>query len=454
MHRKYIPFLTNWFKSSHRLPLVIRGARQVGKTWLVRHFAKLQGLTLIELNFEANNELVSLFKSNDPSRIIQNIETFLNIRKINPAQSLLFLDEIQVAPALYAKLRWFAENMPELPVIAAGSLLEFIFNKQNEPMSMPVGRVAYMYIEPLSFEEFLQGINKPMLADFLQRFTWNDELPEVIHNELTYYFKEYLIVGGMPAAVSVWSSTRSLQEVSNIQQNIISSFIGDFHKYAGRLNPDIIEKTMKHIPFNLGKKFVYSKVTQETQGPTLKKALELLIKARICYQVISTDANGIPLEAEKNEKFIKVVFLDVGLCMAGLKLSLHDVQEVAEINLINSGGIAEQIVAQLLRTIEPPFIDPQLFYWLRPTADAEIDYVIQHRSLVVPIEVKAGKAGSLKSLHYFMSIKKRSLAIRIYSGKPIESDKIQMKDLKDQPVLYTLRSIPFYLIGQLHRLCD
>jgi predicted AAA+ superfamily ATPase len=455
MERTSMTFLANWLNSSRRLPLVIRGARQVGKTWLARHFAESQGLQLIEINFEDKKELVSAFSSNDPTIILQNLEDALGFEKLIPQKCLLFLDEIQAVPSLYPKLRWFAEKMPQLPVIAAGSLLEFIFKKTQRPMSMPVGRVEFMYLEPLSFEEFLLALKKHQLARLINRFTWAEEIPSFTHQELMNYFKQYIIIGGMPAAVATWIETQSIREVSRVHQNILESFRGDFHKYAGRFDPDLIEKTLKQVPIEVGQKFMYSKVTKEAQAASIKNALDLLCQARICHRVLSCHANGVPLDAEINERFFKVIFLDVGLCSASLKLALQDLRDIEELDLINAGGIAEQVVGQLLRTIEPAFFDPELYYWLRheKNSDAEIDYVIQYHSNVIPVEVKAGKTGTLKSLHVFMSSKKRKLAVRVNSALPLKST-VEVKTSQDELVSYELRSIPFYLLGELHRLVE
>ncbi len=455
MERTCMPFLINWFNSDDRLPLVIRGARQVGKTWLVRHLAETQGLRLIELNFEDQKELAFSFESNNPKRILEAIAGDLGIDPIDPQKSLLFLDEIQAAPELYAKLRWFAEKMPELAVVAAGSLFEFIFKKHTEAISMPVGRVEFMYLEPFSFEEFLLAQKKTQLVRVIHRFTWREGIPTLTHKELLRLFREYIIVGGMPAAVKKWATTKNFLEVSKKHHNILATYKGDFHKYAGRIDPDIIEQTMAQVPLELSKKFMYSKVTSEVQVPTIKKALNLLCKARICHRRISTAANGVPLRDKKNEKFIKALFVDVGLCSASLNLSLESIRSVQELTLINSGGIAEQVVGQLLRTLFPLFMNPELYYWLRQAenSEAEVDYVIQHGPKVIPLEVKAGEAGALKSLHLFINLKKLSLAVRVYSGLPLKTD-VSAKIHDGTLVSYELRSVPFYLVSELHRLLD
>jgi len=420
----------------------------------VRNFAQVEALTLIEINFEDTKELISAFSSNDPIKILQNLEVAIGTH-IDSARSLLFLDEMQVVPELYAKLRWFAEKMPELPVIAAGSLLEFMLLKAKTPLSMPVGRIEFMYLEPLSFEEFLLALKKQHLINIIHTVTFNEDIPQFAHDQLMRYVNEYALVGGMPAAVDVWVQTGSFLEVSKIQQNILASYTGDFHKYVGRADQDLLEKTMHQIPLSLGNKFVYSKVTREAQAASIKHALDLLCKARICNKVVSTDANGVPLGAEKNEKFFKVNFLDVGLCSAQLKLSLKAITVDNELSLVNAGGIAEQMTGQLLRTLDPLFIDPEMYYWNRHDAgaDAEVDYVIQHVSQVIPVEVKAGKPGSLKSLHLFMQYKKRQSAVRVYSGLPTKS-MVAYKNKDGEIIRYELRSIPFYLVSELHRLLN
>ncbi len=451
--RTCMGFLTKWLHSPRRLPLIIRGARQVGKTWVVRHLAESQGLRLIELNFEENKEFASFFISNDPQLILRNIQEGLQLKNIDPTKTLLFLDELQVVPELLAKLRWFAEKLPELAVVAAGSLFEFIFDLAEEPFSMPVGRIDFMYLEPLSFEEYLLASNQHELLRLIHRFTWADEIPQYTHDLLMRYFKEYVIIGGMPAAIRAWIEEESFDEVSIVHQKIISTYKGDFHKYAGRLSPELLEEVMDQVPLELGKKFVYSKVRKKTTIEPIKKAFNLLCKARVCHKVVSTAGNGVPLRSEKNDKFFKALFLDVGLCSASLNLSLQGLKDASDLSLVNSGGIAEQVVGQLLRTIAPFYIDPELYYWQRHKkgAEAEVDYLLQYEQNVIPVEVKAGSQGELKSLHYFMQTKNKSLAVRVFSGKPSKL-MVRVKDQKGISTNYELRSMPFYLLGELPRL--
>lgn len=452
MQRDRTSFLINWLNSNTRKPLVIRGARQVGKTWLIRNLALTTKRRLVELNFEKRPDQKSLFSSNDPKEIIMNISAFIGY-KIEPSQTILFLDEIQAAPNLLEKLRWFAEDMPELPVVAAGSLLDFALAKHE--FSMPVGRIGYMYLEPLSFEEFLDAIDQNGLRRYLENYHLNLNIPEAIHSQLIKIIKEYLIVGGMPAAVSSWVTEKIPDAVNQIHFDLLATYRDDFSKYSGRLATDRLEDIMNSIPRQLGKKFVYKNANSEISSAPLKQALDLLIQARICHRITATSANRLPLGAEADEKFSKVTMLDCGLCSASLGLSLHHLRSISEISMINSGGMAEQLVGQLLRTITPPYIPPSIYYWRREKrgAEAEIDYIIQHENIVVPVEVKSGTTGTLKSLHQFMKEKKKTIALRVNSDYP-KIGPINVKDSLGSNIEYTLLSIPFYLLGQLHRLIN
>lgn len=450
MKRDLTDFLINWFSSSDRKPLVIRGARQVGKTWLIRNLAESMHKQLIELNFEKKPDFASLFSSNEPQEIIGNIAASFG-KAIEPTNTILFLDEIQAAPYLLAKLRWFAEEMPQLPVIAAGSLLDFAL--ADHELSMPVGRIGYMYLEPFSFEEFLDAAEHSQLRMYLKTYHLNKEIPAAIHKQLIALLKEYLVIGGMPAAVSSWVTKKRIEVINQIHFDLLATYREDFAKYRGRLTTNRLEDILTSIPRQLGKKFVYSHANPEVNTPSLRQALDLLTKARICHRVFATSANGLPLNAEIKDKFFKAILLDCGLISAELGLSLHQLSSVSELVLINSGGLAEQLVGQQLRTLFPPFVPPSLNYWQRTeiNANAEVDYVIQHKNQIVPVEVKAGSTGTLKSLHHFMESKGRNLAVRINSDYPIFG-LVRVKTTTGSTVEYSLLSVPFYLIGQLHRL--
>lgn len=450
MERFRLADLIQWIKRKNRKPLIIRGARQVGKTWIVRALAKATQKILVEINFEYQPEIIGLLNSNDPNEILLELSAHFGF-KIHPETHILFLDEIQAAPHLLTKLRWFAELMPDLPVLAAGSLLEFVLAEHQ--FSMPVGRINYLHLEPLSFGEFLLAQNKTELLDYLNNFYWNKSIPMVIHDQCLKLFKEYLLVGGLPEAVKNWNDERSFQELHQIQRELLATYRDDFSKYSGRLSTQRLEETMQAIPRQLGNKFVYKNVNSSVQSSSIKIAIDLISKAKLAYRVECTAANGLPLGAELNTKHFKMIFLDTGLVSSMLGLKLNDLSSIDELTLINKGALAEQAVGQMLRTIQPYYTEPTLYYWqrLENNAQSEVDYIIQHGQAIIPIEVKAGTSGSLKSLHYFMSQKKLPVAVRINSDLP-SSMFVTHKNTSSEPISFTLHSLPFYLVEQLPRL--
>lgn len=449
MKRNCINFLNEWLLDAGRKPLVIRGARQVGKTWVVRHLAELQGKKLLEINFEKQPQRTTLFDTNDLQQIALNLSTVFG--DIDPEQSILFLDEIQAAPEILAKLRWFAEDMPELPVVAAGSLLEFTL--ENHTFSMPVGRINYMHLEPLSFEEFLLANDKASFVEYIKKYNFGYQVPLDIHQQLLNIFKEYLIVGGMPQAVESWVKNKSLNKISQIHSDLIATYRDDFPKYSGRLSVERLDEVLMSVPRFAGQKFVYSKVNPDVQSKSVKQALDLLCKARVCHKVLGSAANGIPLGAEIQDKYLKVIFLDIGLCSTILGISLDTINSTKDIDLINKGSMSEQVVGQILRTIVPFYSEPNLYYWHRDEkgSSAEIDYVMQHQNKVVPIEVKSGSTGGLKSLHIFMGLKNLDVALRVNSDFPSITP-INVQDSFGKNINYKLVSIPYYLLGEAHRL--
>lgn len=449
MKRKASIQLTQWLTQAGRKPLVLRGARQVGKTYLARQLAKEHGLVLLEFNFEKNPEYKTFFANNDVNKIITLLETQQN-QPIDVSKSLLFLDEIQEFPELLAKLRWFAEDMPELAVIATGSLLDFVL--ADHDFSMPVGRINYFHLEPLSFEEFLTAIGREMLVDYLASYSLSDEIPAVIHQQLLDFLREYFLIGGLPASVVRWIETNSLLQVSQAQKDLLAAYRDDFNKYGTRIQKDHLEAVFTSIPKQLGKKFVYSHVTKDIQSQFLKNAIQLLSLARVCHIVHSNHAQGLPLAAGDKPSPFKVIFLDTALSNALLGFNMEDLQK-QNFLWVNEGGIAEQFVGQMLRTINPYFMAPSLHYWVREekTSSAEIDYIIQQGSKLIPIEVKAGRTGTLKSLHLLMGLREWDLAIRFNTDFPSITS-VNTETALKQKAKYRLLSLPLYLIGQLERL--
>lgn len=447
MFRKAQVYLEKeWILDKNRKPLVVRGARQVGKTWLARAVAKNTKKQLIEINFERDPNLKNLFAGNDPKSIIRNLELLFS-KTIDPSKSILFLDEIQDAPELLAKLRWFYEELPELAVIVAGSLLEFII--QDHAFSMPVGRITYLHLEPLSFEEFLRANKKEKLSQFLSDVDKSMEINPMIHETLTEQFQIYSFIGGMPEAVNTYIKTQSYESVIKIHQDLLSTYRDDFFKYKGRLDIHRLDSILNAIPAQLGEKFVFSKADKNIQATTAKQILSLFNKARLAHKVSRSLGNSVPLESEVQDKSFKQIFLDVGLASRALGSISPFIKNQMQ------GAISEQIVGQMLRCSFPFFLEPMLYYWQRDEngSSAEIDYLIESNQKIIPIEVKSGSTGSLKSLHSFMFRKNGKIAVRI-NNDVLSMAEVSVMVENGKQVNYKLLSIPFYLVGQLYKLLD
>jgi uncharacterized protein len=257
----------------------------------------------------------------------------------------------------------------------------------------------------------------------------------------------------MPAAVKEWIETRSPVAVAEIHQNLVNTFSDDFNKYSGRVPPERLKKVMVAIPRMIGNKFIYSNVDRQENIKATKQALELLISARLCHKVCHSSARGLPLSAQQDEKKFKIIFMDTGLVSALMQIIFKTPAEIQELMRINSGGISEQVVGQLIRTTYMKFIDPNLYYYVRENigSEAEIDYLMQTGTDIIPIEVKSGAAGGMKSLHQFMYERNFKKAVCINSKKPGIID-VDVKTSKGQNSKYTLISIPFYLTEEIERL--
>jgi predicted AAA+ superfamily ATPase len=455
--RKSTDFLDDWFHASRRKPLLIRGARQVGKTSVVRAFAEAHDLVLCEINLEKHLYLDEVFRSYDIRKINLEIEA---ITGVSPQKKghLLFLDEIQATPHALAALRYYYEEYPDLPVIATGSLLEFALSRAN--FSMPVGRVVYYHLFPLSFREFLQAIS-PDLLKYLDQITWESEIPESAHRKLLEKQREYLFVGGMPEAVSVYKESGSITEVSEVHRSIIDTYRDDFHKYASQKDLLRLQKVFSQIPSRLTQKTKYSHYDPDARTNEVKHVINLLTKARVCFPVVRSHCNGIPLNAEADGKNFKLLFLDVGLANHVLGLKWNSIQELTETELVNEGGLAEQFIGQHLLNLGEGKQTPELHYWLREgkANNAELDYVIAQSGKIYPVEVKAGKSGSLKSLHQYLLQKDCRFAFRFDLNQPSRQElqaSIRVSGTQNQTgqVTYSLISLPLYAVEEISRICE
>ena len=452
MYRHALEYLREWKSKPKRKPLVVRGARQVGKSYLIRLFAKEHFKDLVEINFERDQNTSDLFTSKSPDKIIQLLELHFNTNII-PGKTLLFLDEIQAAPNVFATLRYFYEEKPQLHIIAAGSLLEFVLHEHS--FSMPVGRIEYLHLGPMQFEEFTLAAGKNKLYNFINNFSPGDSIPASIHNQLMELLKEFFVIGGMPEAVDVYLKRGSLREADEVKQSILSTYKDDFSKYRRKVNHRLIQNLFNKIPLLVGKKFKYVHVDRNERANNIAKSLEMLRLASIAYAVYHSSSIGIPLGAMVDDKKYKVLFLDVGLMSSAAGLNLLDFEQAEDIMLINSGALCEQFVGQHLLYSQQCYKEPELYYWIREkkNTSAEVDYIISEGNLIIPIEVKAGKSGTLKSLHIFLREKHKDFAIRMNSDYPsFFTADTAINDGNN--VSYRLLSLPLYLVGQVRRLVN
>ena len=450
MYRFAHEYLGDWKSRQNRKPLVIRGARQVGKTHLVRSFANEHFKHLLEINIERNPETASLFSSNNPAKIIQMLELQFDV-PIQKGPTLLFLDEIQAAPKILASLRYFYEEIPQLHIVAAGSLLDFAIEEPT--FSMPVGRIEYMYLGPMQFEEFLLAAGKKNLINFINDFSFGDSIPAPLHSQLMELLKMFFVTGGMPESIAVYLKSGSWQECEAIKHSLLRTFEDDFNKYGRRFKYQRLQLLLRKIPLLVGSKFKYVNVDRNERAGELVKALNMLCHARVAFRVHHSSCSGTPLGATINGKKYKVLFLDVGLMSTATGLNLLEFEKADDIMMVNAGAVCEQFIGQHLLYSQHYYHEPELHYWIREkkTSAAEVDYVISEGPSIVPVEVKSGKGGTLKSLHLFLREKQLNLGVRFNSDTPSMLDlKTALSDGSNIP--YRLLSLPLYMAGQVRRL--
>ncbi|MDM8535638.1 AAA family ATPase [Desulfobacterales bacterium HSG17] len=395
MKRFIIDKLLHWHNEKNSKPLILSGARQVGKTWAVKNFAALYLNNKIHVvDFEKYPDWHKIFEKNlNVKRIISELELLLN-KSITPGRDLLFFDEIQICPRAIMALRYFYEDLPDLKVIAAGSLLEFALKE----ISFPVGRVQFMNMYPMVFAEFLNGLGKDIMAETL--VSGSREFSENIHEMFLEQLRLYFFIGGMPECVKTYRDTEKLKKVFNIQEGLIEAYRADFSKYAPYSDKQCLSSVLTNTARFAGQQIKYTRLADGFTPPTNKKAFDLLNMARIIYKIPSTPLVGLPLGALASDRKFKALIVDIGLMqyLCGLNIS----EEIYKKDLLNiyNGALAEQFVGQELLA----YNDNQLYYWARDakSSNAEVDYLFQNSSEIVPVEVKSGSAGRLKSLHLLL----------------------------------------------------
>ncbi len=450
MKRYATDILNEWKKRPNRKPLIVRGARQVGKSTLVRMFAQEYFETIIEVNFEQESWAEDLFAQKNPVDTLAFLEAHYK-QRIIAGKTLLFLDEIQAGPKSLASLRYFYEQMPELHIIAAGSLLDFVLKDHN--FSMPVGRIEYLHLGPMNFEEFLLATGNDIKLEQVRGYSLDEDFNDTLHKSLMEDFRKYCIIGGMPGAIQTYLDTNSYLEVQRILEGILATYQDDFSKYAGRIDQALIRTVFARLPLLIGQKIKYTNIDPNERSKKVSGVMELLELAKLFTRVIHTHANGIPLGGEINSRDFKSLFLDVGLLCRACRLDMTDILDADDLLLINSGAICEQYIGQHLLYNAPPYQQPELYCWMRQKAgtSSKVDYVIQQGTRIIPVEVKAGMTGRLKSLHVFVLDKNRDMALRFNADVPsLVHTATAIATRNPEP--FRLLSLPFYMVGQCNRL--
>lgn len=410
--------LSNWKNSVTHKPLLLRGARQVGKSSAIRHLGQ-SFKYFVEVNFERDKDAISIFTGNLNPKEISSRLSVLYGTPIIPGETLLFLDEIQACKEALHSLWFFYEDYPELHVIAAGSLLEFALKKVT---SFGVGRIHSLFMHPMSFDEFLMASDKNIWIESKKNASPEAPIFDALHKKLVESFRNYLMIGGMPEAVAKWVEDGDYLKCQQVHDDIILTYQDDFSKYKENVDPILLKQTLNSVALQIGNKFVYSNVSGEYRSEKIKGALELLKDAGLIKPVIHTAANGVPLGAEINEKFIKYIFLDSGLLLRLLGLEnlssgtgyTKEILTGTATDLVNKGNITEMVAGLELLKYNQPTQRHDLYYWqnLSRGAQAEVDYIIVKDMKVIPLEIKAGTSGSMKSMYQFLSDKKLSYGIR------------------------------------------
>lgn len=393
-------FLNQWVTDSDRKPLLLRGARQVGKTFAVRVLGQTFQ-SFVEINCEElAADCKTIFEKDlNPHRILQELALLVG-QTIIPGETLLFLDEVQATPRAILALRYFYEKIPNLHVIAAGSLLEFALEK----VGVPVGRIDSFYLYPLSWLEFLLAKQERMLFDAIFEHGLNNPMPEVAHKKLLGLLGEYFAIGGMPAVVRSWVEKQDPHLCFKIQQTLVDDYRQDFEKYAKKHEIKYVEILFDQIPRQLGKKFKFSSIPGEFRKRELNPCFNLLVKAGVIHPVYHTSAQGLPLGAEVDPNKFKAIFLDIGIAQALLGLDLKEWFLNPTQAFVNQGSIVESFVGQETLAYSHVFQKKSIFYWQKETrmGQAEVDYVLQIKNDIIPIEAKSGTTGSMKSLREYL----------------------------------------------------
>ncbi|KAA3618381.1 MAG: DUF4143 domain-containing protein [Calditrichaeota bacterium] len=401
MFRNIYLHLSAWARQKEkRKVLLIRGARQVGKTYAIRELGK-NFKHFVEINFEEDKQTHAFFQDSlNPVTIAEKLSVYSGT-PIRPGETLLFFDEIQSCPNALRSLRFFYEKMPELNVAAAGSLLEFALAALP---SFGVGRIRSLFMYPLCFEEFLIAMGEEKLIDEIKNATATRPLLVPFHQKLINYLKIFQIIGGLPEVVASYLADKDIQQCFLLHDDIITTYRDDFAKYKKNASALRLNEVFSAVMQQAGSKFNYSRITANASTRPLKDALMLLIQAGLVYPIYHTAARGVPIGAQLNPKKFKLIPFDMGIYQRLSGLDLKTYMTSNDIDLINKGSLAEICAGLELIHSQPVTRKAELFYWHREArgSNAEIDYLLALGQQIIPLEVKAGTKGQMQSMHLFM----------------------------------------------------
>jgi len=425
--------LSKWKTDRKHKPILLRGARQTGKSSAVRNLAK-KFKYFLEINFEKEKTARDAFENSNltPQLLCEKLSSIYEI-PIVEGETLLFLDEIQACIPAISSLRFFYEDMPELHVIAAGSLLEFAL---EEIPSFGVGRIRSLFMYPFSFAEFLEANGNKFLLETIKKANFQNPLDNVLHEKTLYLLKLFMLIGGMPEVVATYVQKKDLLECQYVLAELTETLKNDFAKYKEKTPALQISAAFDSVIRQMGGKFKYTDNNAEYSIYQMKQAVELLIMAGLVIPVTHTSANGLPLGAEINPKFRKLLLIDTGIFQRALGMQLSDVLLNDDFDAINKGGIAEMFAGLEILKASSCYEQYRLFYWQREekNARAEVDFVVQQNMDIVPIEVKSGKQGKMQSMHLFMKEKNSKAGIRT--------------SLENFAVYDKIKVVPLYGIGE------
>lgn len=430
MQRTAILKLKEWKESKNHKPIIIEGARQVGKTWLMKEFGKQYYEQVVYLHFDNNQKLTALFENDyEIPRLIEAFEILSGI-KINPDNTLIIFDEIQECPRALTSLKYFYENAPEYDIIAAGSLLGLM---HHEGTGFPVGKVSFLNLYPMNFFEFARALGEEKLIELIEKKDF--QMITVFKNDFEKLVKMYCYIGGMPEVVQNFVDNRNYKKVREIQKNILASYENDFSKHVSSNTVEKIRMLWRAIPSQLAKenkKFIYNVIKTGARAKEYELALLWLKDAGLVYQVNRIKKPDLPLIAYQDLDAFKLFIVDVGLLSALTNLDVKTILEKTQIFEEFKGAIAEQYVYQQLKSVD----DIPIFYWSNDSRRSEIDFVIQHGEYVVPVEVRAVKNLKAKSLNNFIQEYKSKKSVRT----SLADYKLNDNNLYDIP-LYAISNI-------------